>query len=198
MDTFNKLGVWDVLYKKRRISHLDKKVRGMYGDTTTAKLAAEYLAMPEIKSIEDWGCGFGGFEHYIASWQTYIGVDGSKTIAATKISDLSEYKSEADAVHLRHVLEHNQLWDKILKNLLASFKKRAVITIFTPFSNKTQTLNTYKNWKNSGFDMVDISFCWEDLKKIIDTYPDVKYQTQFDIRTRSSYDIEHVIYLYRT
>jgi hypothetical protein len=191
------LGIWDVTYNKSNTRLENKKLRGVYGDPTTAKLAADWLTSPDIKTVEDWGCGFGGFENYTKKWQTYIGVDGSKTVAASVIADLVKYTSQADGILIRHVLEHNKSWESILKNCLASFKKRAAIVIFTPLNTHTEILNTHRNWQNTGIDIVDISFSWEDLKKIIEQYPDIKYKTKFNILTNTCYKSEHIIYLER-
>lgn len=191
---FSKLGVWNKLYINKQY-YSDKKTRQMYGDPRTAILAAEWLAIPEIKEVQDWGCGVGGFEQYIAKWQTYTGIDGSDAPGASKIVDLSNYITSVDSIHLRHVLEHNELWENILRNFLQSFTKRGVITIFTPFKEKTQIHKVYKNWVNTGFDMIDVVFSWEDIKKVIEENPSITYKTNFNIPTDTQYGVENMILL---
>lgn len=193
-NNFSKLGIWNKQYSNKQY-YSDKKVRQVYGDPKTAILAAEWLAIPEIKEVQDWGCGVGGFEQYIANWQKYIGIDGSDSPGASKILDLSNYVTSVDSIHLRHVLEHNELWEKILRNFIQSFTKRGVITIFTPFKEKTEIHKTYKNWQNTGFDMVDITFSWEDIKKVIEEDSSITYKTQFNIPTKTQYGIENIILL---
>jgi len=46
--------------------------------------------------------------NYIWPHQSYIGIDGSNTKYADKIEDLVLYKTKVDAIHMRHVLEHNE------------------------------------------------------------------------------------------
>ena len=193
-EKFSKIGAWNVIYKNKQY-YSDKKNRKIYDDPKTATMAADWLAVPDIIQIEDWGCGPGGFEMFLAKWQTYIGIDGSDTPAANKIVDLAKYVSKVDAIHLRHVLEHNQMWESILRNFLQSFTKRGVITIFTPFKESTSIHNTYKNWKNTGIDMIDITFSWDDIKKVIDEDSSITYKTFFNVPTKTEYGVENVILL---
>jgi hypothetical protein len=59
----------------------------------------------------------------------YRGVDGSGPFADA-IVDLCHYRSDADGVFLRHVLEHNPEWRSILTNALASARRRCVIVLW--------------------------------------------------------------------
>jgi hypothetical protein len=65
-----------------------------YSDTETYQMAAEFLS--DLDSVEDWGCGTGGFKRVCKS--PYVGLDGSNTPFADKIVDLCDYRSSVDGV----------------------------------------------------------------------------------------------------
>jgi len=188
MNTESKVGLWNEYYKGRT-------KRKIYSDPHTADLASKWLNQKDILTIEDWGCGFGGFKKYVAEHQTYVGVDGSESVFVDKIEDLVTYTTSVDAIHIRHVLEHNQEWRPILRNVLKSFNKRAVLTIFTPFLEEEKIIKVYENWCNTGKNMVDISLPLAEVLNIISEFPDIKYKTEFDLKTATQYNIEHVFYL---
>jgi Methyltransferase domain len=83
-------------------------------------------------SIEDWGCGTG-FAKRFATQSAYRGIDGSGSQFCDTSADLQTYRSTADCIFMRHVLEHNWGWRAILKNAVDSFQKRMVLIVFTPF-----------------------------------------------------------------
>jgi hypothetical protein len=145
--------------------------------------------------VEDWGCGFGGFQQYIGTHQTYVGIDGSKSRFATTIADLSVYRSSADAIHIRHVLEHNPAWRDILHNVLASFTQRAVLTLFTPLAETEQTIARYPNFNGTGVEMVDISLPEGELEQAF-TAANLKV-TRRRLRTKTQYKVEHMYLLAR-
>ena len=171
--------------------------RKLYGnDLTTAKMAAEYLAGGSVVEIEDWGCGYGGFKKFVRDYQQYVGVDGSSTPFADVVADLTTYRSTPDGLLLRHVLEHNPKWLDILRNALASFRKRMVIVVFTPFMENTKIVGRYPSWhgSNSGIDMIDIGFKKYDLTNEFGR--DVVW-TEETVETASQYSREHLFYFER-
>lgn len=121
------LGRWDALYA-------GVTTPAPYGDELTYRLGAELLA--SCRTVEDWGCGRGWFRAFLGAGQTYTGVDGSCSPFADRVVDLETYRSDADGVFLRHVLEHNLAWRTILDNAVASFRQRLVIVLFTPLDDK--------------------------------------------------------------
>ena len=185
----SRVGLWDGWYKTRKY---DRKI---YDDSATAKIAGAWLNHSDIKQVEDWGCGYGGFKNYIGDEQQYIGVDGSQSKFADKIEDLTIYQSKADAIHLRHVLEHNIEWQKILDNFLASFQKKAVITLFTPFVDETKVIQVYPNWHKTGIDMVDTAFSLTELEAYFKRHNVKVVQTIFNIKSETIYKIEHMFLL---
>jgi hypothetical protein len=183
----SKKGLWNSRY-------LNIEKRKMYADEKTAVLASTWLNIPEILVIEDWGCGYGGFMNYIWPHQSYIGIDGSNTKYADKIEDLVLYKTKVDAIHMRHVLEHNENWRIILKNFLESFTKRGVITFFTPFAEKETIIDFDPNWENSNNQMVTMSLPLDEIYAIIKEYKDIEYITEMNLITNSHFKIEHIFY----
>lgn len=174
------LGKWDGWYKD-----VKEMSSFRYGDTVTYKLAADFLA--DMDEVEDWGCGTGGFKRFFKG--KYVGVDGSKTPFVDKVADLREYRTSVDGIMMRHVLEHNNDWKKVLTNALASFNKKFCFIIFTPFSNgETKILK--ENLKY-GVDVPDISFAKEELEKYL-TGITWRMKTH---KTKTGYGVEHIYYV---
>jgi hypothetical protein len=156
-----------------------------YGDDTTYKKGIAFL--DGHGTIEDWGCGFAHAKMFGAKSQ-YIGIDGSSN-CADKIADLRDYTSEADCIFMRHVLEHNVDWRRILTNAVASFKKRMVLVIFTPLAETTRVVATSTNV--TSVPVPDISFRKEDLT---DYFRQFKYAEE-SLETDTQYKTEHVFYI---
>ena len=178
-DENSNLGKWDGWY-----SNITPDDIGAfrYGDTETYQMAAEFLS--DLESVEDWGCGTGGFKRFCKS--PYIGIDGSKTPFADKIVDLCKYRSSVDGVMMRHVLEHNYQWEKILANAVASAKKKFCLILFTPFQTEGSIVLA-QNLKY-GVDVPDLGFRREDIEKHFAGW-DFESST---LSTATGYGIEHV------
>jgi glycosyltransferase involved in cell wall biosynthesis len=153
-----------------------------YGEDTTYKKGMAFLdGHGEV--IEDWGCGTAYAKNFVKK-STYIGIDGSQTGFVDKIVDLRGYTSNADCILMRHVLEHNIYWRDILKNAISSFKKRMVLIIFTPFSDKTRQIG---NWSG----IPSIAFKKQELTK---NFQQLRY-TEEQLQTNTEYKIEHIFYI---
>jgi len=109
-----------------------------YDDETSYKLGVAFL--DGHGDIEDWGCGTA-FAKKFVSESGYIGVDGSQSDFADVKAELQDYRSNADCIFVRHVLEHNWGWRAILTNALASFQKRMVLILFTPMGESEMRLD---------------------------------------------------------
>ena len=156
-----------------------------YGDDVTYRRGVAFL--DGQGTIEDWGCGFAHARTFVTQSQ-YIGVDGSSQ-HADKIVDLREYSSDTDCILMRHVLEHNVDWRRILANAMASFKKRMVLVIFTPLAETTRQIAT--STSVTSVPVPDISFRKEDLT---DYFARCKYSEE-SLTTDTQYGTEHVFYI---
>jgi hypothetical protein len=156
-----------------------------YGDDTTYRKGIAFL--DGHGTIEDWGCGFMHARTFVTS-SRYVGVDGSSR-QADKIVDLSEYTSAADCIFMRHVLEHNVGWRRILANAVASFTKRMVLIIFTPFAATTRVIATATHV--TSVPTPDISFRKEDLT---DYFKPFNCREE-SLNTDTQYHAEHVFYI---
>jgi len=118
------LNKWDVRLR-------DAPARAPFGDTESYRIGADFLQ--DCEAVEDWGCGLGWFASVRGGG--CISVDGSHSPFADRQADLVEYTSDVDGLFMRHVLEHNYEWRRILANALRSFRKKMVLAIFTPWSD---------------------------------------------------------------
>lgn len=183
MQTDSNIKKWDKWYKNL------KEIPTEYGNTPTFKLAADFLK--ECKTIEDWGCGSGVF---LSFCKNAIGIDGSDTPFATKkFIDLTNYISEVDGIHIRHVLEHNYEWKKILNNLFKSAKKKIVITLFIPLNDKDNTEEINHN-KRIGVDVPSLSISKKEFMDIVQKYnfKNINFEI-FD--TETEYKKEQIVYI---
>jgi SAM-dependent methyltransferase len=171
-------GLWD--YKKAEAPF------PYGGDDLTYKKAMDFLSDCEV--VEDWGCGTAYAKRF-CTIPKYVGIDGSESKFADKVADLREYVSEADGILMRHILEHNHDWRKVLENALKSFKKKFVLVIFTPFQEKTKVLAL-----NAGYGNVpDIGFRKQDLEDLLQGFA---YSEQA-LRTKTQYGVEHIFFVQR-
>ena len=158
-----------------------------YGDDTTYRKGIAFLDGHGL--IEDWGCGFVHAREFVKE-SPYRGIDGSSP-QADRIVDLCEYRSDADCVFMRHILEHNYEWPRILEGALASFRKRMVLILFTPFADTTHALTTSHGLTSVA--VPDIAFRKEDLTQ----YFDGLTVSEESLHTDSQYGVEHIFYLER-
>lgn len=173
------LGKWDNWY--RNVTHMSSF---KYGDTVTYRLAEDFLSGLDV---EDWGCGTGGFKRLHRGG--YIGIDGSVTPFVDKVWDLRNYRSNTDGIMMRHVLEHNYDWEKVLENAIASFKKRFCLVMFTPFSDRTRVIAQNKQY---GVDVPDIVFNRNDIERHL---KDFKWKLTDNIRNRTGYGVERIYFV---
>lgn len=156
-----------------------------YGDDTTYKKGIAFL--DGHGTIEDWGCGFAHARTFVTESQ-YIGLDGSSK-HADEIVDLTEYASTVDCIFMRHVLEHNADWRRILANAVASFRSRMVLVIFTPFAEMTCQIATSTTL--TSIPVPDISFRKEDLTQC---FAHLHYLEE-SLATDTQYGVEHIFYI---
>jgi hypothetical protein len=105
------------------------------------------------------------------------------------VVDLVTYRSRVPGVFLRHVLEHNEAWARILDNAVASFTDRMVLILFTPERAVTEVIAYHPE-----VGVPDIAFRLADLT---DRFPpDVTY-TLHQIPSATQYGGETILLLER-
>jgi Protein of unknown function (DUF616) len=178
------VGKWDQWYE-----NLDPQAMGAfrYADTVTYRMAAAFLV--DIDELEDWGCGAGGFKRFYRG--KYIGLDGSRTPFADRTVDLSNYHSNVDGILLRHVLEHNYQWERILDAAVHSFNRKLCLILFTPFSDVTKEI---AHNRQHGVNVPDLSFCRRDIES---KFSGLHWELVENIVTPSGYGIEHIYFVWK-
>jgi hypothetical protein len=163
-----------------------------YSDTITYEKGFDWLK--SCKEIEDWGCGAGGFKRFFTEnvKNKYIGVDGSITPFSNVKADLTVYRSNVEGIYMRHILEHNYEWRKILENALNSFTEKFCLVLFTPFVDKTKEI---AHNAPHGVDVPDMAFSKDDICSIIQNNNCVYKLESF--QTNTGYSIEHIFYITR-
>lgn len=136
--------------------------------------------------LEDWGCGTAYASKFVRA-SAYRGVDGSAGYADV-VADLRLYRSRTPCLLMRHVLEHDLEWCKILDNAIASFERRMVLVVFTPFAEQTRVL------KVGPSEIPDIAFAKRELLARI---PSDCRVSEESLQTRSTYGREHLFYIDR-
>lgn len=172
--TSTNVGKWD--------DHYATEVPGSYADDTTYKMAADWL---EGLPTEDWGCGFATFSKFHRG--PYVGVDGSGEWCDVK-DDLTTRQSATAGLLLRHVLDHNHEWQKVLDNAVASFLNRMVIVLFTPLQDETRVLSVHQ------FGVPNIGF---KLSDVTDRLVGCDYEIEH-LTTDSEFGVETIIRVWRT
>lgn len=153
-----------------------------FGDDTTYKMAMNFLS--GCDKIEDWGCGTAYARRFMKEG-VYVGIDGSRHSHVDVHAELAEYRSQTEGLLLRHVLDHNVDWKMILENAMASFTKKMVVVISTPFGEETKPIA--KNWS----EIPDMQFRKEDLT---DYWKGLSV-TEEVVKTSSQYGQETVFYI---
>jgi hypothetical protein len=157
-----------------------------YGDPTSYEIGAAWLAGCAL--IEDWGCGAGWLRTLLPP-ERYRGLDGTASPFCDAVVDLVTYRSRAPGVFLRHVLEHNEAWPRILDNALASFTDRMALILFTPERPVTEVIARHLE-----VGVPDIAFRLADLTNRFP--PDVTY-TVHRIPSATQYGGETILLLER-
>lgn len=110
----------------------------IYGRERSYVEAAAFLDLPGT-TVEDWGCGWGHARRFFTR-ATYVGVDGSESKYCDVVDDLRTRVSTPDGILLRHVLEHNLMWQWVLQSAVRSNPKRLCIVFFLPFGTAPQVV----------------------------------------------------------
>jgi SAM-dependent methyltransferase len=154
-----------------------------YGDDVTYRKGMGFL--DGHGTIEDWGAGTAYARRFVTR-SPYRALDGSPSLAVDRVVDLRTYRSDADCIFMRHVLEHNPEWRRILENALASFRRRMVLVVFTPFADETHEIASWRGIPDLALRKQDLVACFDGLVWREETF-----------ETNTEYLREHVFYLER-
>lgn len=124
-----------------------------YDEETSYRKGLEFLDGHGV--VEDWGCGTAFAKRFLKS-SVYVGIDSSASDYVDVKVDLQEYRSQADCVFMRHVLEHNWGWRSILRNAVASFRRRMVLVVFTPFDERETKLKSLDGIPDLALDKAEV------------------------------------------
>ena len=131
----------------------------------------------------------GGLAAHLLPPERYRGLDGTASPFCDAVVDLVTYRSCVPGVFLRHVLEHNDAWARILDNALASFTDRMAVILFTPERAVTEVIARHPE-----VGVPDIAFRLADLT---DRFPpDVTYAVH-RIPSATQYGEETILLLER-
>jgi glycosyltransferase involved in cell wall biosynthesis len=158
------------------------------GCDTTYKRGAAYLAA--VGRVEDWGCGAAYFKRFMPP-DCYRGIDLDPAVSADHTADLATYTSTIDGIFMRHVLEHDLRWHSLLRNALASFRRRMVLVVYTPFVRATEEHHRALG-RTEGRLWPEIRFCRADLVR---EFREVRFRLEENIPTDSPFGREHIFYL---
>jgi len=152
-----------------------------HSDILSYKKGFDWLKSCE--TIEDWGCGTGGFKFTDGVKNKYIGIDGSNTPIADIKTDLSTYKSEVHGIFMRQVLEYNENWKQIFDNACKSFKEKLCVVITSSFPEVDNNgIKTYTVDQREFFEIIENNNC---------VYTSEVIQNKTD----DTYNIETIIYI---
>lgn len=143
------VGKWNQWYR-------DAEEASAYGDTISYQMCADYLQ--SCSTVEDWGCGKGWMRQFFDGGPDYIGIDGSNSPHADIIEDLCERETTVDGIILRHVLEHNHEWERILGGAIAGATQKIAVVLFTPLADSETTVIA-----DNDIGVPDISFFLNDI-----------------------------------
>jgi len=165
-----------------------------YGDEATYHVGA--AALSRYESLEDWGGGTGYFKQVMAGYNPacrVLLVDGGHSQFVDRQVNLLTYRSNTPAIFMRHVIEHNNAWETILRNACESFQNEMILILFTPFVDVQTDLYKTKSQKGP---YIAWAFSRGQITSVLDSYG-FEY-TIATLKTDTEFQIEHVIKIMRT
>ncbi|HSZ58533.1 MAG TPA: hypothetical protein VK797_22895 [Tepidisphaeraceae bacterium] len=189
LDPQSMLGRWQKFYQAQNAAIGSGGAGGFIGEEVTYDIAVPFLDQPGL--LEDWGCGLCWAKRYVHH-ASYRGIDGTQTKFSDLVTDLRFYRPDPkpEFILMRHVLEHNRQWRKVLQNALDSFTRRMVLIIFTPFADQTHEIVF---WPSMG--VPDIGFKREDLTDLFTAAGCTFREESWD--TNTQYQSETLFFLER-
>ena len=116
------------------------------GSEETYRICADWVK--DARYVDDWGCGKMRLKHFLPKTCEYTGIDytpirkdWTQIVGPVDLADWNHPSYAVEGIVIRHVLEHNHDWEKILRNAIKSFTWRMALCLFIPPSNG-RTRNT--------------------------------------------------------
>jgi hypothetical protein len=190
----NNLDKWDRIY-----GGMVKGDYGAFGNVETYERAKAFLK--DCAKIEDRGCGRAFFSTLFPAGQV-INIDGTQNPNVDIHADLEEYRSVVPGIMMRHVLEHNYQWQKVLACAVESFTERMVLVLYTPLVK--EPVPPAKEWHGFSMEVLDLIECWGNIpvlslrqKTIEDllTEHNVSWLLEENISSACDFKYEHIYYL---
>jgi hypothetical protein len=136
-EAFKAVGAWQDAYQEdMRLGRGPKQMGSIWSYLS----AGEYL--DGLPVVEDWGCGHAFARQFFPN-SRYIGVDGSGPWC-DEVDDLATRTSHPDGILLRHVLEHNEDWPRILTNALRCCRRKIMVCLHIPMKEETTVNKPYR------------------------------------------------------
>jgi hypothetical protein len=104
---------------------------------------------------------------------------------------LCTYKSNAPGILVRHVLEHNYDWEKILSSAIQSFQRKLCLILFTPFAEQTAAI---VHDRKIEIDVPDLSFRREDIEA---HFEGLAWRLVTLDKPHALYRVEHLYFVWR-
>jgi hypothetical protein len=121
----------------------------------------------------------------------YFGIDNDPSADSDLAADLASYTSTCDGILVRHVLEHDLRWRNILSNALASFRRRMVLVVSTPFVRATIDSHGVHEFATDDC-APELHFCRGDLVREL---RGLSFRLEENVPTDSPFGREHVFYV---
>ena len=103
---------------------------------------------------------------------------------------MAKYRSNSEGIYIRHILEHNDEYKKILDNALMSFTNTLILVLFTPFTDNSET-DIISSCKLEGRVIPDIAFNKNHIIKIIEE-KNCSYELVENIKSKTFYNFENM------
>lgn len=160
-----------------------------YGGDKSYQKAAGFLVAPYIENyvVEDWGCGGQQFKMHVMMPCQYVGVDGSPDRNPDVVDDVATRETTAQAILIRHVLEHNNAWKDIMRNALDNPFERLCIILFIPLGKETKLVNKEA-------DIPFWQFAEDEFRAVLAEYDNIEIKEE-KVKTPKGFKEDHILYI---
>ena len=157
------------------------------------KKPAEFIGKDQ--PVEDWGGGTGWARRYFTN---YKNIDFSPHKNVDVVADLATYNSKAENILMKQVLENDERWERILRNVVRSFSKKFCLVVGTPLVSETRLgpVNPVVRADGTVEKDVLIQEIYFAKKDILAFFPPNKYKVSEEtIKTNQYYNQDWILYV---